>query len=110
MGHRGIGKPVVAMPPLLPHAGQAFIEQQSQMAGHGGRRHAGIREADPVRRHGGPFRARSIAPVFPIRMLALDVDGTLVHETRVIPDHTREVVRRAAAAGIRVSIVQPPSM
>jgi Cof subfamily protein (haloacid dehalogenase superfamily) len=38
-------------------------------------------------------------------MLALDVDGTLVHETRVVPDRTRDVVRAAVAAGIRVSIV-----
>lgn len=58
-----------------------------------------------MKRHGGAFAPRSVDPVFPIRMLALDVDGTLVHETRVVPDHTRDIVRAAVAAGIRVSII-----
>ncbi len=58
-----------------------------------------------MKRHGGAFVARSVQPVFPIRMLALDIDGTLVHETRVIPEHTRNTVRAALDAGVRVSVI-----
>ena len=54
-----------------------------------------------VKRHGGAFEARSVAAVFPIRMLALDIDGTLVNETRVIPSATRH--DRARRARGRVS-------
>ena len=62
-----------------------------------------------MKRHGGPFTARSVQPVFPIRMLALDIDGTLVHETRVIPEHTRNTVRAALDAGAAiVNDVNPP--
>jgi Cof subfamily protein (haloacid dehalogenase superfamily) len=46
-----------------------------------------------------------VAPLFPIRMLALDIDGTLVNETRVIPERTRRVVVAALRAGVRVSLV-----
>jgi Cof subfamily protein (haloacid dehalogenase superfamily) len=38
-------------------------------------------------------------------MLALDIDGTLVNETRVVPDRTRIVVATALAAGVRVSLI-----
>jgi Cof subfamily protein (haloacid dehalogenase superfamily) len=58
-----------------------------------------------MKRYGGPFEARSVTPAFPIRMLALDIDGTLVNETRVIPDRTRRIVAAALAAGVRVSLV-----
>ena len=58
-----------------------------------------------MKRHGGPFEPRSVAPLFPIRMLALDIDGTLVNETRVIPERTRRAVVAALAAGVRVSLV-----
>lgn len=46
-----------------------------------------------------------MAPVFPVRMLALDIDGTLVNETRTVPERTRSVVAAALAAGVRVSLV-----
>lgn len=58
-----------------------------------------------MKRHGGPFEARSVAPVFPIRMLALDIDGTLVNETRIVPERTRSIVAAALARGVRVSLV-----
>jgi len=58
-----------------------------------------------MKRHGGPFVARSVAPVFPVLMLALDIDGTLVNETRQVPDRTREIVAAAVRAGVRVSLV-----
>jgi len=38
-------------------------------------------------------------------MLALDIDGTLVNETRAIPERTRAIVISALNAGIRVSLV-----
>ena len=58
-----------------------------------------------MKRHGGPFEPRSVEPVFPIRMLALDIDGTLVNETRVVPERTRRAVVAALAAGVRVSLI-----
>ena len=53
-----------------------------------------------MKRYGGPFEARSVTPAFPIRMLALDIDGTLVNETRVVPERTRQIVAAALAAGV----------
>ena len=58
-----------------------------------------------MKRHGGPFLPRSVAPVFPIRLLALDIDGTLVNETRQVPERTRDIVVAAVRAGVRVSLV-----
>lgn len=58
-----------------------------------------------MKRHGGPFEARSVAPIFPVRMLALDIDGTLVNETRIVPERTRAIVTAALAAGVRVSLI-----
>ncbi|HSL98378.1 MAG TPA: Cof-type HAD-IIB family hydrolase [Candidatus Deferrimicrobiaceae bacterium] len=51
------------------------------------------------------FAARSVAPVLPIRMLALDIDGTLVGDDLVLPDRTRATIVRAVHRGIRVSLV-----
>jgi len=58
-----------------------------------------------MRSHGGPFEARSVPAVFPVRMLALDIDGTLVNETRIIPEQTRSIIAAALAAGVRVSLI-----
>ncbi len=46
-----------------------------------------------------------VEPAFPVRLIALDIDGTLVGEDLVIGPHTRETVRAAAARGIAVSLV-----
>ena len=51
---------------------------------------------------------RPIAPVepaFPVRLIALDIDGTLVGEDLVIGPLTRDAVRAAAARGVAVSLV-----
>jgi Cof subfamily protein (haloacid dehalogenase superfamily) len=44
-------------------------------------------------------------PLFPIRLLALDIDGTLVGDDLVIGKRTRAAVSRAAARGVAVSLV-----
>lgn len=44
-------------------------------------------------------------PLFPIRMLALDIDGTLVGDDLVIGERTKRAVRAAAAGGVSVSLV-----
>lgn len=49
--------------------------------------------------------ARSVAPALPIRMLALDIDGTLVGDDLVLPDRTRATIVRAVHRGIHVSLV-----
>lgn len=54
---------------------------------------------------GQPFVPRSVAPSLPIRLIALDIDGTLVGEDLVLADHTVSVIRRAVRRGIRVSLV-----
>ena len=41
----------------------------------------------------GSFVPRSVAPAFPVRMLALDIDGTLVGDDLVLRERTREVFR-----------------
>jgi hydroxymethylpyrimidine pyrophosphatase-like HAD family hydrolase len=51
------------------------------------------------------FVARSVAPAFPVRMLALDIDGTLVGEDLVLRERTRLAIHRAVHHGIRVSLV-----
>ena len=50
----------------------------------------------------GPSRAE---PAFPIRLIALDIDGTLVSDDLVIGPRTRAAVRAAAAQGVAVSLV-----
>jgi Cof subfamily protein (haloacid dehalogenase superfamily) len=52
-----------------------------------------------------PFVPRSVAAVFPIRMLALDIDGTLVGEELVLGERTRAAIVRAVQLGLRVSLV-----
>ena len=44
-------------------------------------------------------------PAFPIRLLALDIDGTLVGDDLVIGPRTRAAVRRAVEEGVAVSLV-----
>ncbi len=46
-----------------------------------------------------------VEPAFPVRLIALDIDGTLVGDDLVIGPHTREAVRAAAARGVAVSLV-----
>lgn len=52
-----------------------------------------------------PFVPRSVAPEFPIEMIALDIDGTLVDDDLALADHTVAVIHRAVRRGIRVSLV-----
>ncbi len=44
-------------------------------------------------------------PALPIRMLVLDIDGTLVGDDLVLPDRTRVTIARAVHRGLRVSLV-----
>jgi hypothetical protein len=44
-------------------------------------------------------------PALPIRLIALDIDGTLVGEDQVIGDRTRAAVAEATRRGIAVSLV-----
>ena len=52
-----------------------------------------------------PFVPRSVAPELPIRLIALDIDGTLVDEDLVLGDRTVAAIHRAVHRGIRVSLV-----
>lgn len=52
-----------------------------------------------------PFVPRSVVPVLPIRMIALDIDGTLVDDDLALTDHTVSVIHRAMRRGITVSLV-----
>jgi Cof subfamily protein (haloacid dehalogenase superfamily) len=58
-----------------------------------------------MKSHGGSFVPRSVEPVFPIRMLALDLDGTLVGDDLVLGDRTCAAITTARRAGVHVSIV-----
>jgi Cof subfamily protein (haloacid dehalogenase superfamily) len=69
----------------------------------GGRGSARRRGAVPTADLG--FVARSVAPVFPVRMLALDIDGTLVGDELVLHERTRTAVIRAVHRGLHVSLV-----
>ena len=51
-----------------------------------------------------PFVPRSVAPDLPIRMIALDIDGTLVDDDLALGDRTRDAVRAALDRGVHVSI------
>ena len=44
-------------------------------------------------------------PLFPIRLLALDIDGTLIGDDLTIGRRTKMAVRRAMARGVAVSLV-----
>lgn len=46
-----------------------------------------------------------VEPEFPVRLIALDIDGTLVGDDLVVGPHTRDAVRSAAARGVAVSLV-----
>ncbi|MCI0581731.1 MAG: Cof-type HAD-IIB family hydrolase [Chloroflexi bacterium] len=52
-----------------------------------------------------PFVPRSVAPAFPIRMIALDIDGTLVDDDLALGERTRAAIARAVHRGIHVSLV-----
>ncbi len=52
-----------------------------------------------------PFLPRSVAPELPIRLIALDIDGTLVDDDVVLQDRTVATIRRAIHRGLRVSLV-----
>jgi Cof subfamily protein (haloacid dehalogenase superfamily) len=45
------------------------------------------------------------APSLPVRLVALDIDGTLVDDDLILRDRTREAVRSIARRGIPVSLV-----
>ncbi|HEU0236984.1 MAG TPA: Cof-type HAD-IIB family hydrolase [Candidatus Limnocylindrales bacterium] len=44
-------------------------------------------------------------PAFPIRLVALDIDGTLVGEDLVVGERTRAAIAAATASGVAVSLV-----
>lgn len=46
-----------------------------------------------------------MAPELPIRLIALDIDGTLVDDDIVLGDRTVTTIRRAVHRGLRVSLV-----
>lgn len=48
--------------------------------------------------------AHHASPGFPIRLLVLDIDGTLVGEDMVVRDRTAEAVRAAVRRGVAVSL------
>ncbi len=52
-----------------------------------------------------PFVPRSVPPELPIRLIALDIDGTLVDDDVVLQDRTVATIRRAMRRGLRVSLV-----
>lgn len=54
---------------------------------------------------GRPFVPRSVAPALPIRLIALDIDGTLVDDDVVLRDRTVTTIHRALHRGVRVSLV-----
>ncbi|MES2211194.1 MAG: Cof-type HAD-IIB family hydrolase [Chloroflexota bacterium] len=51
------------------------------------------------------FVPRSVPAALPIRMIALDIDGTLVDEDLVLRDRTVAAIRHASRRGIHVSLV-----
>ena len=48
---------------------------------------------------------RSVDPEFPVRLIALDIDGTLVGEDLVVGPRTHDAIRAAAGRGVAVSLV-----
>ena len=53
----------------------------------------------------GGVRARRPEPALPIRLVALDIDGTLVGEDLTVRDRTRAAVAAAVARDVAVSLV-----
>src|SRR5262245_47921032 len=53
-------------------------------------------------RHDAAFVARSVAPAWPIRMVAIDIDGTLVSDDLVIRERTRVAIASAVRRGVHV--------
>ncbi len=51
-----------------------------------------------------PFHPRSVPPEFPIGLITLDIDGTLVDDDLALTDRTVDAVRAARRRGIHVSI------
>jgi len=52
----------------------------------------------------GAPEPRSVEPLLPIRLLALDLDGTLIGDDLVLPERTRRAIVAAVAQGVSVSI------
>lgn len=52
-----------------------------------------------------PFIPRSVRALLPIRLIALDIDGTLVDDDLALRDRTVSAIRRAVQRGIHVSLV-----
>ncbi len=50
------------------------------------------------------FVPRSVAPELPIRLIALDIDGTLVDDDLALRDRTVVAIQRATRRGIHVSL------
>jgi Cof subfamily protein (haloacid dehalogenase superfamily) len=53
----------------------------------------------------GPRAIRPVEPIFPIRLIALDIDGTLVGEDLELSPRTVAAVKAAMARGVQVSLV-----
>ena len=49
--------------------------------------------------------ASAVDPAFPIHLVALDIDGTLVGENLVVGERTRAAIAAATASGVAVSLV-----
>lgn len=65
--------------------------------------------AEPTRRAGASLLPAIIPvtpdPAFPIRLIALDIDGTLIGDDHVIPERTIRAVRAAMERDVAVSLV-----
>jgi hypothetical protein len=57
-----------------------------------------------MRRHGAPFEPRSVPPLLPIRMIAVDIDGTLVGDDLAVRERTRAAMSAAVRHGVHVSL------
>lgn len=51
-----------------------------------------------------PASVAGSAAAFPVRLLALDIDGTLVGHSLTLPDRTARAIRAAARRGVHVSL------
>jgi Cof subfamily protein (haloacid dehalogenase superfamily) len=49
-------------------------------------------------------RVAPVAPLLPIRLIALDLDGTLIDDDLVLPERTRQAIVAAMDRGVSVSI------